>query len=997
MLKPPFDYRPVTSLIPNTGIQFLDFALKQSDVERLSRTFWPEVHEDQRDEEGRPLVTLHPLVKDEEGRFLYKTESAPKGIEPPEDETFSVRASQAMELLDRQWLPLPFLREAERGPDNQPIYDEGPTNWARMRIAALPEVDAEGYSHRLVVAFDTLLLERRKDGPYAGPTPQDAMEDVEFCLVSAPEANRPFLILDWVRSWLQDSYIEGRTRRRGRPTTLADLKYPGEYWANFIVLLEAVAAGCKIPRIRFTDTVTESIQGEPIDVDLVIDVGNSRTCGVLIEQSKQLGSVDISQCYRLELRDLTRPEQCYSDPFESRVEFTNVAFGRREYSRRSGRPRRDAFWWPSPVRVGPEAAWLASLADGTEGISGLSSPKRYLWDEASRPQAWTNNRGTLALGRPVPAISGPMTAKLTEEGDLVSPKRPNAVVGMSPRYSRSSLYTLMLAELLSHAIGQLNSVSVREQQVNSDLPRRLSSFILTLPSATPLAEQKILRRRAEWAVDLVWQTMGWSDADPIHKKPKIKLDWDEATCTHLVYLYNEINHKFRRNPHDFFQLVGQRKQLEGEGPALRIASMDIGGGTTDLMIIQHEIEAGQQQTIRPRQLFREGFRQAGDDIVKSVIEHCVLPQLGEALRAHGVGQPDVLLSELFGGDRAGVGQPERSTRALLTTQILVPAALGLLSAYEALDPRRPSGPQHLKLSDLLPPDRLPAVSLLAYFDRAVGNAGGSAFDPLAMDLVMDTQEIAGAVHFVVQRMIEDLCDIIRAYDCDLLLLSGRPSRFPAVRDLIYSNLPLPANRVVPMDGYEVGAWYPFRSPDYRINDPKTTTAVGAMLCQICEGFAPGFVMRASAIKMKSTARFIGSMETNGQILEKNCHLENADLMTGANVVEFAVPMEAPVFIGFRQLPLERWKTTPLYYLYFRTPEKHPHLATPISVTLERAEPRDEFDEVVLEDFSIAEAIDAEGEDVARQIGLRLQTMFMDQQAEGGYWLDTGVLKSKGRA
>ncbi len=997
MLKPPFDYRPVTSLIPNTGIQFLDFALKLGEVERLSRSFWPEVHEDRRDEEGHPLMTLHPLSKDNEGNLLYVTPGAPQGIEPPEEETFSVRAAQALEVLDKQWLPLPFLREAERGPDNLPIYDEGPTNWARMRVTALPEVDAEGYSHRVVIAFDTLLLERRSDGPYAAPTPNDALEDVEFCLVTAPDANRAFLTLDWVRPWLQDSLLEGRTRRRGRPVTLADLKYPGESWANFIVLLEAVAAGCKIPRIRFTDTLTESIQTDPIDVDLVIDVGNSRTCGVLIEQSKQLGSVDISQCYRLDLRDLTRPEQCYSDPFESRVEFTNVAFGRREHSRRSGRPRRDAFWWPSPVRVGPEAAWLASLADGTEGTSGLSSPKRYLWDEAPRLQAWTNNRGLLPLGRAVPAISGPMTAKLTEEGDLVSPKRPNAVVGMSPRYSRSSLYTLMLAELLSHAIGQLNSVSVREQQVNSDLPRRLGSFILTLPSATPLAEQKILRRRAQWAVDLVWQTMGWADQDPIHKKPRIKLDWDEATCTHLVYLYNEINHKFRRNPHDFFKLVGQRTQPDGEGPALRIASMDIGGGTTDLMIIQHEIEAGQQQTIRPRQLFREGFRQAGDDIVKSVIEHCVLPQVGDKLRENGVANPEVLLSELFGGDRAGVGQPKRSTRALLTTQILVPAALGLLSAYEAVDPRRPSSPEHLRLGSLLAADRQPAPSLLAYLDRAVTAAGGRSFDPLAFDLSMDPGEIAGAVHFVVQHMIEDLCDIIRAYDCDLLLLSGRPSRFPAVRDLIFANLPLAANRVVPMDGYEVGAWYPFRSANYRIDDPKTTTAVGAMLCQICEGYAPGFVMRASAIEMKSTARFIGSMETNGQILEKNCYLENVDLMTEANLVDFEVPMEAPVFIGFRQLPLERWKTTPLYYLYFKNPEKHPHLATPISVTLERAEPLDENDEVVMEDFSVAEASDATGEDVERQIGLRLQTMFMDQQAEGGYWLDTGVLRTKGRA
>ena len=995
MLKDLFDFRPVTSLIPNTGIQFLDFALKEETVSRLSRQFWSEVHADRTDDQGHPMVTLHPLEEDENGNLQYFTEAHPKGAFAPEDECFAVRAPQALQAFGGEWLPLPCLREKQRGPDGKPLFDSGPTNWARVRVTQLPEADDEGYTHRIVLAFDTLLLERRSDGPYAAPEPNDAVEDVEFCMVSEPDANKSFLALDWIQGWLRDSYLEGLSKKRGRVVTGDDLQYAGEYWAYFIMLLEAISAGCKIPRIRFTDTITKSIQTEPIEVDLVIDVGNSRTCGIFIEQSKLLGPVDISQAYRLELRDLSRPEHVYSEPFESKVEFGTVSFGRREHSRRAGRPRRDAFWWPSPVRIGPEAAWLGSLSDGTEGVSGLSSPKRYLWDEAARPQPWTNNRGLLPADRPVPAVSGPMTAKLTEEGDLVSPKRPNAVVGMVPRYSRSSIYTLMLAELLIHAVGQINSVAVRERRANADLPRRLRSFILTLPSATPLAEQKILRRRAEWAVELVWQTMGWSADDPIHPLPRLKMDWDEATCTHLVFLYNEINQKFRRNPHDFFQLLG-RNQRSSEGPSLRIASMDIGGGTTDLMIIQHEIAPGQQQTVHPRQMFREGFRQAGDDIVKAVIEDCVLPRLAQKLDEAGVAKPQAMLSEIFGGDREGIGQQERALRTLTTNQILLPAALGLLAAYEQADTRRLTTPELLKLRELIPEDRQPSPAVVAHFDKAVRAAGGGEFDLLECDLLMDAAKMGGAILAVMRGMVEDLCDVIRAYDCDILLLTGRPSRFPMVRDLILSNVPIAADRVIPMDGYEVGHWYPFRSIDFRINDPKTTAAVGAMLCQICEGIAPGFVMRASEIKMKSTARYIGAMEINDQILDRNCLLENVDLESGANLVEFELPMEAPVFIGFRQLPLERWKTTPLYYLYFTRPERVPNLKTPLTVKMERAEPRNEFDEVVMEDFKIVEVTDRENQGCRREVGLRLQTLRVDQQAEGGYWLDTGVLRTTGR-
>ena len=123
---------------------------------------------------------------------------------------------------------------------------------------------------------------------------------------------------------------------------------------------------------------------------------------------------------------------------------------------------------------------------GYEGISGLSSAKRYLWDEAPRPLPWVNSRGRLPKELRVPAITGPMTAKLTETGELGTPP------GMQPLYSRSSLYTLMIAELLIHAMGQINAVSVREQRANADLPRRLRSLILTLPSATPIAEQRRL-------------------------------------------------------------------------------------------------------------------------------------------------------------------------------------------------------------------------------------------------------------------------------------------------------------------------------------------------------------------------------------------------------------------------------------------------------------------------------------------------------------------------
>ena len=58
-------------------------------------------------------------------------------------------------------------------------------------------------------------------------------------------------------------------------------------------------------------------------------------------------------------------------------------------ARRSGRG--SAFLWASPVRVGPEAVRLSAEARGNEGATGLSSPKRYLWDERPTAQVWRFN------------------------------------------------------------------------------------------------------------------------------------------------------------------------------------------------------------------------------------------------------------------------------------------------------------------------------------------------------------------------------------------------------------------------------------------------------------------------------------------------------------------------------------------------------------------------------------------------------------------------------
>src|SRR5262249_23626315 len=76
-----------------------------------------------------------------------------------------------------------------------------------------------------------------------------------------------------------------------------------------------------------------------VDVDFVLDVGNSRTCGILVERFPNQHRVDLNNCKPLRLRDLSRPEMVYTEPFESSIELADAKFGIQPFSRLAGRAR----------------------------------------------------------------------------------------------------------------------------------------------------------------------------------------------------------------------------------------------------------------------------------------------------------------------------------------------------------------------------------------------------------------------------------------------------------------------------------------------------------------------------------------------------------------------------------------------------------------------------------------------------------------------------------
>lgn len=997
----------IVSLVPQSGIQFIDVRFAITQLPNLMRSFWeqPLPAATESAGAGSRLVNLR-ILTDEDGLFMDPV----SGQSPPLEECYPVGRSEALQPFIDRWVPLPYFRVGAVAVGGKERYDRGPTNWARLRLSRLATPDGDGNTHHAVLAFDTALRELDKTQPYTAISFQDSERAEEFALVSDRDSMSWFLAEPWMASWLQEVLRESRPVRRG---AAYDDGRACEHWARYLVLMELLAEAALLPRIRLVDVVSNNRSYDPINVDLVLDIGNTRTCGILAEDDR-----DLNNSYPLGLRDLGQPERTYTLPFDSRVEFARATFGKEHLNRSSG--RRNAFQWPSPVRVGPEAVRLSAAARGNEGGTGLSSPKRYLWDERPVTQTWRFN-GVASDGVTTePPVSGSFMTFVTEDGEVLrGPRRRRQRGGprqpaVRARFSRSSLMTFLLTEILLQALSQINSVEARYARTFPDVPRRLRRILLTMPPAMPLPEQRIFRDRAEAAVKLAWDMRGWSAPSGVRPpvgtggagaaipvEPRVIATLDEATATQLVFLYTEAAQRLKGDPGSFFALTGRPRARYGSAPSLRVASIDIGGGTTDLMICTYAADRGEH--IVPKQNFREGFRTAGDEVLQEIIQTIVVPQLEEALQGAGVAAPKALLREVLGGNRGAQGEPERHLRRQFVAQILEPVGLAIIHAYEGVTDRHTGEILNSTIGQLLAGRDTAAPA--KYIEQQAARAGAANFRIAEVTLATTARRVDAVVQIVLGPTIADLCEVIYTFDCDWLLLSGRPSRLRAVGDMVLAKLPVPPHRIVGLHRYAAGAWYPFRDNAGRIKDPKTTAAVGAMLCAMAEGRLEGFLMQASALGMKSTARFLGKMDLAGQILTKNVCLNDPDRDLPASApdgeppeIKFDLEFNAPMFLGFRQLPIERWPASRLYLLEFGNPDNVPRLNLPLTLTIQRADNIPESagsstasgpdSEEFREEFRIVQILDAEGDrQIETLVTMRLQT----ELSELGYWRDTGAL------
>ena len=271
----------------------------------------------------------------------------------------------AFELLLDKWLPMPMFKREVDG-----ITGSYPTGWCRMKMTRIGEPDKRGIERfRLTWAFDTELT----TDPLS-PLRPDMSEgnsiQAEFCM-----CNKADLLLNFMSSGEEfhafSDYIAGLLGIDSRDDSR-------KYKAFYIYLLNLIRLSGGAPEI----TLHNKPSGD-IFVDLVLDIGNSRTCGILFEEGK------FTKGKMLSLRDLSAPHITYENKtFDMRVVFRKADFGNDIVL------DEEMFKWKSFVRIGDEARKLVYRSLEEEGLSekttNYSSPKRYLWDNKPFNGVWEN-------------------------------------------------------------------------------------------------------------------------------------------------------------------------------------------------------------------------------------------------------------------------------------------------------------------------------------------------------------------------------------------------------------------------------------------------------------------------------------------------------------------------------------------------------------------------------------------------------------------------------
>ncbi len=897
--------------------------------------------------------------------------------------SFSDTSNKLPNLIN-EWLPVPYFKLRTAG-----VFELGPFNWVRCKLISRGEEEGKLKFH-VILAIDTRVDYTK--GKYAeSPVFSDKFQnEIEFEVCS----NDILLTQYCSASNEKCSYIDDYLRRLVHPGVrsvgaIRNEKHRMSYISSYFFLMSYIAQKAKFPKLK----LLRDNDVERLNVDMIVDIGNSRTTALLVEGPRRQ---DFKSIDRLRLQDYTRlitdgenPQLLqYEGAFDMRVAFRKVDFGD------CGMNETKQFTYPSLLRLGKEANYLIHSTVEAELTSDMlstySSPKRYLWDGKRNKQEWEYLVLEGEKNKHILELKG-ITDHLTDDGRVDLEHG-----GGTHYYSRRSLMTFSFLEMLAQARNQINSPDYRTYHGKASMPRRIKRIIITCPTTMSKTERFALVNCARDAQKLIANFYG--DSEPVDIVPVYKNRnddepvwyYDEATCSQLVYMYAEVGYKYKGNCDEFFKLYGKEKNGK---PCLTVGSLDIGAGTSDLMICDYTFKKDPVTTLIPDPVFYDSFYYAGDDMLKSLIQGLIIEGPNSAIRKN---LPEMsaddfrqLMKNFFGHDYAEQSMHNRIMRRDFNLQVSVPLMYHFL---QLLADGSADCTVHYK--DVWEGNEPNPMVLERFTDHF-----GLDLKQLEWNFVAD--EVAKIVTRSFDELLKKVAAIMFTYRCDIVILSGRPTALKPIRDIFLKYYTVAPDRLITLNDYYAGDWYPSQNTGY-IKDTKTVVVLGAAIGYYATdgSMFENFVLDSSLLaeKLKSVVNYIETPPLNNDKYVVQPHKNNGDIIVKA----------LPTFLSVKQVDIDAYPSRQLYAIDFNYDlmmesirrrmedegqdiidavvvaklnedcERLRH-RMPFRVTLER-DPNDR------ENIEISSITDVNGNDVPpRDIEIMIQSL----GASDCYWLDSG--------
>ena len=676
-------------------------------------------------------------------------------------------------------------------------------------------------------------------------------------------------VLDETKKWISEIYSRKKTRILNVNPEFDNFD---PYLAYQILVAEFIKAGQKGDEnenrflTKLSILTDHAFAQSAIETTLVLDLGNSRTIGLLVEKDLNSGKAKIRNAAPLKILDFdeftrngldelqkfaTGRGDEYEHLISSRLRFRKNVF--QKYGTTKN------FQLPSICAIGKEAVNLKET-QATEGSTGISGPKRYLWDSSLRMDFWRFHDAEEGLleGEILRYLSMEDSDKYLKEGKL-----PHGLASkpLAPQYPRRTMMIFAMVEIIYQAFCQVNSFHHRKRVGQPRIKRNLKKVVLSFPTAMPLWERERLLTQAKKAAKALL------DLKAIPVNIEIELGCDEASCSQIAFLYGETR-RFQTDLSKFFDLVSIRENSD----CLRIASLDIGGGTTDLMIAEYKREDPgnpANRNIAQEIVYSDGVTIAGDEILRHLISHVLIPRLRESLKKYSY--PD-RFTKYFG---LGAPEGEREIRVEAMNGLLIPIAefyLHLMEKQSEIQVDQLTAIKTLSLlNDYLRTNGLREIKKLDHLSYIENHEilQPAFFTDLRIEgLVPHPRDLDKEVLAAYQEILARYAIVVKEYHPDFLILGGRTTALPVIAGRLREWLTIPSDRIISLKNHYIGDWYPF-TKDGMISDPKTAVVIGNAIAHLSNNGALQDVMiKTKGPECDFTLNFVGAAPVENKLREE---------------------------------------------------------------------------------------------------------------------------------